>query len=478
MSSQKVNGTNREPESGNSPLPRRDFELLDDLKRLVDQRTNAAALLRRDLKLLDDLKRLVEQKTNAAPAHNKAAPLRNLRFDEASVSRPRVISLWPDPRPLTHGPHADENLARPAPSDQERIEATTQENDDACRSRLQSNVAEDVKPLPAGLHFLRQRPERTEVTTSGGRGRLGVLGYATLALIAAGGISFGALQLLSWRPLPNIRSEESRTTGIGGTIPAINRPVAIVLPRLWLSEVNEVEGKPVSLGISVQSPRPDSSIVIRGLPSGSFITKGSRLGRDGWRVPLQELTYAMLSPPENFAGTMTLSVDLKDGDDAVADSNVQRITWSYAETKQEPTQRANTDTNPRVASLEHEEPAKLSGNAGTVQFTAAQSVGGPGRPGAEPARPIPQRSIASLLSRANSALEIGDIVAARLLLQGAAEAGEVKAAMTLASTYDPATLRRLRTVGVQPDLAAARRWYERAAELGSIEAIERLKELR
>ena len=204
---------------------------------------------------------------------------------------------------------------------------------------------------------------------------LAVLGYATLALISAGGISFAAVQLLSSRS-PDIKSEESRTTGIGGTIPAINQPVAMVLPRLRLNKVNEVEGKPVFLGISIESPRPDSFILIRGLPPGSSITKGSRVGTDGWRVPLQELAYAMLSPPQNFVGTMALSVDLKNGDDAVADSNVQQLNWSSAEAEPAPAQRADASKNPRVSSLQDELPVRSSGNAGTVQLPTAASVGG------------------------------------------------------------------------------------------------------
>ena len=506
VSSQKVNGPNREP--ANSV---RDFELLDDLKKLVEQRTDPAALLRRDLELLDDLKRhvqqkektgrllrrnfqllddlnrLVEQRTNTAPEKPLAAPLRNSSSEETRVPRARATELRTVPLPATHGRHPDENLPGPTPSDQKRITARGYENDDQpaetrpaqVQSSLKSNVGQNFQPLPAGLHFLRQRRRPTQVTKLERR-RLGMLAYATLALISAGGISFAAVQLLSSRP-PNVTLEESRTTGIGGTIPTIKQPVAIVLPRLRLSNVKEVEGKPVLLGIRIESPHPDSFILIRGLPSGSFITRGSRVGTDGWRVPLQELAYAMLSPPPNFAGTMTLSVDLKNDDEAVADSDVQRFTWSSAQKDQASAQRADASKNMRVASVEHAEPVRSTGNVRTSEITTgAQSVNEAERPRGtgEPARLIPQSSIASLLSRGNAALEIGDIAAARLLLQRPAEAGEVKAAIALASTYDPAFLRRLRTIGAQSDIAAARRWYERAAELGSIEAMQRLKELR
>jgi TPR repeat protein len=47
----------------------------------------------------------------------------------------------------------------------------------------------------------------------------------------------------------------------------------------------------------------------------------------------------------------------------------------------------------------------------------------------------------------------------------------------MAATYDPVELGRLNAHGVAPDLALARKWYERALELGAAEAAERLARL-
>jgi hypothetical protein len=72
----------------------------------------------------------------------------------------------------------------------------------------------------------------------------------------------------------------------------------------------------------------------------------------------------------------------------------------------------------------------------------------------------------------------GDITAARMMFERAAEAGEAAAAFALAETYDPVVLRRLRLRGgIAPDVAVARRWYERARDLGSIAAPERIVRL-
>ena len=72
----------------------------------------------------------------------------------------------------------------------------------------------------------------------------------------------------------------------------------------------------------------------------------------------------------------------------------------------------------------------------------------------------------------------GDVTAARMMFERAAEAGEAAAAFALAETYDPAVLRRLRLRGgIAPDVALARRWYEKARDLGSIAAPERIVRL-
>jgi TPR repeat protein len=44
------------------------------------------------------------------------------------------------------------------------------------------------------------------------------------------------------------------------------------------------------------------------------------------------------------------------------------------------------------------------------------------------------------------------------------------AALALAATYDPLVLKQLRVVGAKEDIAEARVWYQKAAQLGSAEA--------
>ena len=64
-------------------------------------------------------------------------------------------------------------------------------------------------------------------------------------------------------------------------------------------------------------------------------------------------------------------------------------------------------------------------------------------------------------------LTLGDIAAARLLLERAANAQDATAAFLLAQTYDPAVLGVRDTRSITPDPVMARDWYRKAASFGS-----------
>lgn len=92
-------------------------------------------------------------------------------------------------------------------------------------------------------------------------------------------------------------------------------------------------------------------------------------------------------------------------------------------------------------------------------------------------RQMDRDELAFLVRRGESFINSGDVAAARLMLQRAAEAGDVHAALALASTFDPNTIQELGIQGLAADEAMARLWYERAAQFGSPEAPQRLQQL-
>lgn len=110
-----------------------------------------------------------------------------------------------------------------------------------------------------------------------------------------------------------------------------------------------------------------------------------------------------------------------------------------------------------------------------VPDTAAEPPGN--ETAAAPTASLDAGEVATLLKRGKDMLGTGDFAAARLLLRRAAEAGSADAAMALATTFDPLVLRRLGAIGVTPDAARARKWYGKAAALGSSAATQSLSQL-
>jgi len=86
--------------------------------------------------------------------------------------------------------------------------------------------------------------------------------------------------------------------------------------------------------------------------------------------------------------------------------------------------------------------------------------------------------IAFLLTSGAELMANGDVAAARLIFQHAAQAGSAEAALALAETYDPLVFKKLRRRdAVTLDIALAQSWYEKARNLGSTVARERIVRL-
>jgi TPR repeat protein len=92
-------------------------------------------------------------------------------------------------------------------------------------------------------------------------------------------------------------------------------------------------------------------------------------------------------------------------------------------------------------------------------------------------RQLDRDEVAMLAKRGEQFAMVGDVAAARLILQRAAEAGDPRASLSLAATYDPIVLERLGVRGISADIAMARTWYEKAKDFGSDEASRLLERL-
>jgi hypothetical protein len=75
------------------------------------------------------------------------------------------------------------------------------------------------------------------------------------------------------------------------------------------------------------------------------------------------------------------------------------------------------------------------------------------------------------MKRGEELLANGEVAAARLVFERLVDAGESRAAIAIAETYEQPVLERIGAQGIAADLAMARSWYEKA----SIEAQRRLE---
>jgi hypothetical protein len=160
---------------------------------------------------------------------------------------------------------------------------------------------------------------------------------------------------------------------------------------------------------------------------------------------------------------------------AVAPSR-EEITTAYQSALQRraPAEAAVVAVAPAAPQPQAAPPPQLAAPMTAAPVTDAAPIAPP--PPAPALRKIDADELATLLKRAKASLAAGDIPVARLLLERAANV-EPSAAFLLAETYDPAVLGTPDTRSIAPDPAAARRWYQRAAQLGSADAQQRLAEL-
>ena len=221
-----------------------------------------------------------------------------------------------------------------------------------------------------------------------------------------------------------VPADERGTVVAGtGTAPVLPvTPVAAPSPRLVVDPRPPGKSDDMPLGISVVGPSEGAVLELTGLPSGWKLSSGRPLGADGWRLPVADLTDAVIWPPQDFVGSIDLAVELRLADDTLVDRRALRREWAQRDA---PT-RVSMEVPPS------DDPAQVS----------------------------------ELCRRGEDLLSAGDIAAARLLLERSARAGSPRAAFMLGTSYDPKVLKYLGVRGVPADTASARNWYEKAKELG------------
>jgi hypothetical protein len=223
-------------------------------------------------------------------------------------------------------------------------------------------------------------------------------------------------------------------------------------------------------------------VMVRGLPPTFKMSAGFRT-KDAWLVSVLDFNGLQLLPDDNFVGDLSLQFLLFRGKDTapVEQTVVVRILPQKA---QEAAARDNVPTNATPT-------APIAPLPGTIASTKPKAAASPRseqvaaipvEPEKPAAQPSPRRSVSAAeeeyeMQRARELIENADIAAARLIYEAMAFKGSAQAAFAMGQTFDPEFLRNFTVGGLKPDLARAKTWYKKAAELGSSEAQNRLAAL-
>ena len=180
--------------------------------------------------------------------------------------------------------------------------------------------------------------------------------------------------------------------------------------------------------------------------------------------------------PDQVAVTDRSAPEHKDQPDSVGSAAVPSASAPIIST---PTRAAITKQPPRAMIARETPPAAQPAPQPTVQPTPQPAGQATTQPMAQDliTRQIDPNELASLVRRGDDFVNFRDLSSARLLYRRAAEAGNVRAALALAGTFDPNVLQKLGFPENVGEVTKARLWYERAQQLGSAEAPQRLEQL-
>lgn len=222
---------------------------------------------------------------------------------------------------------------------------------------------------------------------------------------------------------------------------------------------------PIDVGPPDVLPK-NSFLRLRGLPPAVSLTEGHAIAPGAWAVPVSALPDLHMNVPTGVSGRSELTISLVAEDGTL-----------LAEAK-----TAFIVVPVPIAAPPPERKAPAPAPTASAGPPAAQAPNvAPGAPPAKPAAPVlspaDRENAEKLVARGERDLQDGNIAMARQFFLRAAEMGLARGALLLAATYDPRELSRLSVRGVQPNPALARKWYERAKELGAPEAEERLSRL-
>ena len=246
--------------------------------------------------------------------------------------------------------------------------------------------------------------------------------------------------------------------------------VSIEVPAIVLIEPMVETPLPILAGPADALPR-NCFLRVKGLPVQAIFSDGHFVSQGTWALPVAGLSALKLTLPLSTSGRNELQLALVAIDGSVlAEAKVTlAVTAGISAAPNIVPTPASGARPPGSASLG---PPSLNIAAAPPPRPETQRS----QPAAVPAmKPEDQERAIRFMARGDAEFTGGDVAAARLLYQRAADAGLPDAAIAMGGTFDPVELARRKVKGLVGEPDVARKWYDRARTLGAAGAEDRLR---
>lgn len=256
-------------------------------------------------------------------------------------------------------------------------------------------------------------------------------------------------------------------TGLPAAAQSASTQMEIVIPETF--EIYTGENTPLPLRLKSQSALAvEANIMIKGLPERVSLSEGKRFQSGIWGVNAAFKELSIICP-EGVIGSSLLTITVVTIDGTVLDGVNAKLIIKSQQSPPKAWQQTVQAKKPNLVSvpsqdtqLDLDETPQTSAIPPQPKFFARAEL----------------EQIHAFMKRGAEHLQLKNITVARLFFRRAAEQGWAPAALAMGATYDPAELLHFHIVGgIRPDVEIARKWYERALELGSEQARDKLAQL-
>jgi hypothetical protein len=257
----------------------------------------------------------------------------------------------------------------------------------------------------------------------------------------------------------------------------VQKPKKLALVKLVASDVQGRAGSDIPLDVQTSGGGDKVDLRILGVPDTVRVSTGKRASDGSWLLTSQQIKNAALRIPAEVSGKLQLTVealDQKSGDLATPPQELV-VKIAPAKTAVEPASSAITpvvhlrEIPTEVASAKEVPLAEPPPNIELAAVEEAAEAPAMAIGISDPSRP--------LLARGDALMELGDVVAARSFYDRAFDLGNLRAARSIARTYDPVVLGSMKVQGLRGDPNKALEWYRKAEKAGEPDAAQAIAAL-